>query len=122
MFEVIDDALSVQEVHGRSEPIPVQALRGSELSRFSWDTGDCDDFLERNDLNDGDDQDDVDVTHKQGGEEARNHNQSPYSSGDEVRLFLFVIGLLRLCWAFLWKMYFSVSLTALRSSQRDATP
>ena len=91
VLKVVNDALSVQEVHGRGKPVPVQALGGPELAGSGGDARDGDDLLEGDDLDDGDDEDDVYVAHEEGGEEAADHEQCPYRSRYEVLLLLLVV-------------------------------
>lgn len=94
MLEVVYHSLSIQKVHGRSEPIPVEALCRSQLSRLAWDAGDGNDFAKGDDLDGGDDGDDVDVAHEEGGEEAGHHDEGPKGPRQEVGLFLVVLGFL----------------------------
>lgn len=77
VLEVVDDAFAVEEVHGYRQPVPVQALGGLDVPGATSSARDGDDFLERDDLDGGDDDDDVDVAHEEGGEEAANHDQGP---------------------------------------------
>ena len=62
MLKIVDDALSIQEIHGRREEVPIQGLGESEVLLLAGDIGDGDDFLERHDLNCGDQADDIDMT------------------------------------------------------------
>lgn len=93
MLKVVNDRLAVEEVHGCRKPIPVQALGRSERSRATGNVGDGDDFLEGNNLDCGDDTDDVDMAHEECAEEDDKHDQGPKGSGDEVGLFLLILGL-----------------------------
>lgn len=92
VLEVVDDTLAVEKVHGYRQPVPVQALGGLDVPGATSSARDGNDFLERDDLDGGDDDDNVDVAHEEGGEEAANHDQGPYCALDEVGLFLFVVG------------------------------
>lgn len=93
MLKVVNDRLSVEEVHGCCEPIPIQALGRSERSRATGNIGDGDDFLEGNDLDCSDDADDVNMAHEECAEKDDKHDQGPKGSGDEVGLFLLILGL-----------------------------
>lgn len=77
VLKVVYDALAVQEVHGRCEPVPVEAFGGAQGSGLAGNIGDGDDLFEGDDLNCGNDQDDVDVSHKQGAEEDGDHDKCP---------------------------------------------
>lgn len=102
VLEVVDDALAVEEIHGSSQPVPVQALGGAQGSGATGDVGNGDDLLEGDDLDSGDDEDNVDVAHEQSSEEHGEHDKGPEGSGHEVGLFLLILGLLLLGrWGFL---------------------
>jgi hypothetical protein len=45
VLEVVDHALSIQEVHGSSQKVPVQRLRKAEAPCSTWYIGDRDDFF-----------------------------------------------------------------------------
>lgn len=92
MLEVVDDALAVEEVHGRAEPVPVETLGGAQIAGAARDVGNGDDFLEGDDLDGGDNEDDVDVAHEEGEEEAGNHDEGPEGTRPEVGLLLGVLG------------------------------
>lgn len=64
MLKVVYDALSVEEVHGGGQPVPVETLCGAQLTSSGWDACDGDDLLEGDYLYNSDDQDDVDVAHE----------------------------------------------------------
>lgn len=93
VLEVVDDGLAVEEVHGRRKPVPVKALGRAKRASAARNVCDGDDLLEGHDLNSGDDDDDVNMPHEQGGKEAREHDESPERALDEVGLLLLVIGL-----------------------------
>lgn len=96
MLKVVDHALSVEEIHGGGKPVPVQALDGPEVAGAARDVGDGNDLLERYYLDRRNDHQDVDMAHEQGGEETTNHDEGPESTGNEVGLFLLVLGQLLL--------------------------
>lgn len=98
MFEVVDDAFTVEKIHSNGEKVPVQALGEAKASRPTWDVRDGDDFLERNDLDRSANHDDVDVAGEQGPEEASYHDKSPYRARDESLLLLLVVRGLRWWW------------------------
>lgn len=95
MLEVIDDALAVEKVHCRPQPIPIECLCEAQLASAAGYVGDCNDFLEGYDLYSGDDHDDVDVPSEHGAEEDAYHDKCPYRPRDERLLFLLVIALRR---------------------------
>lgn len=69
VLKVVDDAFTVEKIHGGSQPIPIEALGRSERSRPARNVGNGNDFFERNDLDHGDNDDDVNVAHEEGGKE-----------------------------------------------------
>ena len=77
VLEIVDDTLAVEEVHGNGQPVPVQALGGLDVPGATSSARDGDDLLERDDLDGGDDDDDVDVAHEESGKEAANHDEGP---------------------------------------------
>lgn len=91
VLEIVDNSLSVKEVHGRGQPIPVQALGRSQLPCLAGDACNGDNLAEGNNLNGGDDDDDVDVAHEQRGEEASHHDKGPKGSRHEVGLLLVIL-------------------------------
>lgn len=90
VLEIVDDALPVQEVHGRREEVPVQGLGEAEVLLLARDVGDGNNFLERDDLDGSYKPDDVDVAGEHGDEKAGNHHEGPYRPGNEG-LFLFLV-------------------------------
>lgn len=94
MLKVVDDALSIEEVHGGGEPVPVQALGRAQGPGAAWNVGDGDDFFERDDLNSGDDANHVDMAHEKRKEKDGYHDKGPDRSSPEVGPFLLVLGLL----------------------------
>lgn len=97
VLEVVNDAFSVEEIHGGSQEVPIQALRKSQASGAARDIGNGDNLLEGNDLNSSYDDNDVDVAGEHGPEEASNHDQRPDCAGNEGLLLLLIVGL----WGFL---------------------
>ena len=51
VLKVVDDALSVQEIHGGRQKVPIQRFGEPQVLFLIWDTGDSDNFLEGDDLN-----------------------------------------------------------------------
>ena len=94
VLEVVDDALAVQEVHGGAEEVPVQRLGEAQAAGLAGDVGYRNDLLEADDLDGGDDHDDVEVAGAEGEEEAPDHDQRPRCAHDEVGLLLLVLALL----------------------------
>lgn len=90
MFEVVYDALPVEEVHGRREPEIVQAFGGAQIACSAGDVGDGNDLLKGDHLDRSDDEDDVDMAHEKRGEEAADHDKRPESPRDEVGFLLLV--------------------------------
>lgn len=103
MLEVVDNALSIQKVHGRCQPIPVERFRKSQPSGSTRDVCDSYNFLERDDLNSCDNGNDVDVTHEHGGEEDTDHHHGPECSGHEGLLLLLIFG-----WAGILRRLFKI--------------
>lgn len=93
VLEIIDDALSVQEIHGRCEEVPVQGLGEAQVLLLTRHIGDSNDFLEREDLNCSHNANDVNVSGEHSDEKASNHYEGPYRSGNEGLFLLLVIGL-----------------------------
>ena len=89
--KVVDEALAVEEVHGRAQKVPVQSLGEAQVAGLARNIGNGDDFLERDNLYSSDDEDDVYVAHEQRKEEAANHDERPQRTRNEVCLFLFVV-------------------------------
>jgi hypothetical protein len=50
VLEVVNHTLSVQEIHGGRQEVPIQRFGEPQVLLFIRDTGDSDDFLERDDL------------------------------------------------------------------------
>lgn len=91
MLEIIDDTLAIEEVHCRSQPIPVQCLGELQSTRATRHIGNGNDFLEGYYLDCSHNRYDVDVAHEHGPEEYANHEECPYRSSDESLLLLFVL-------------------------------
>ena len=91
MLEVVDDALPVQEVHGDGEEIPVHRPRQGKGFLLLGHLSNSDDLLETDELDSGDDHEDIDVASKHGGEETSYHDQCPDGSRDESSLLLLVL-------------------------------
>lgn len=90
MLEIIYHALAIQKIHGGCEEVPIERFGELEVLGLAGDVGNGDDLLERNDLDNGDDGDEIDVTGEHGNEEARDHNKRPYRPGYKG-LFLLLI-------------------------------
>lgn len=54
VLEVVDHALSVQKIHSSRQEVPIQRFGKPQVLLLIGDTGDSDDFLERDDLDAGD--------------------------------------------------------------------
>lgn len=96
VLEVVDDALAVQEVHGGAEEVPVERLCETQAAGLAGHVCDCNDLLEGDALDGRDHDDDKEVACAEGPEEGGNHDESPYGAGNEVGLFLLILGLGRL--------------------------
>jgi hypothetical protein len=92
MLEIVDDAFSIQEVHGRGQEIPVERLRKADVLLPAGHICNGNDFLERDDLDRCDDDDYVNVAGKHGTEEEGNHHKGPYCPSDESLLLLLIFG------------------------------
>lgn len=90
VLEVVNYTLPIEEVHSRRKPVPIQALGEAQSACSRRHIGDSNNLLEGDDLNSGNDQDDVDMAHSHGEEETSNHNECPYRAGKEG-LFLFLV-------------------------------
>ena len=99
VLEVVDDALAVQEVHGSAQEVPVQRLGEAQAAGLAWDVGYGNHLLEADDLDGGNDDDDVQVAGAEGKEEAADHDQRPCCADDEVCLFLLILALLGDLWS-----------------------
>lgn len=93
MLEIVDDAFSVEKIHGRREKVPVQRLGEAEILLLTGNIGDGNDFLERDDLNRSHNDNNVDVSGEHGDEKERDHDESPYCPRNEGLFLLLVFGL-----------------------------
>lgn len=93
VLEIVDNALSVQEVHCDGKEVPVQRPRQWEILPFGGHLCDVDDLLEADDLNSSDQEENVNVSAEHGQEEAPDHCQGPYRTSDKG-LFLLLIFIL----------------------------
>lgn len=91
MLEVVDDTLSVQEVHRRCQPIPVERLCESQPPGTTGDVRNRDYLLERDNLHRRDNRYDVYMPHEHCTKESAYHDERPYRSRDECRLLLLVL-------------------------------
>ena len=92
MLEVVNDTLSVQEVHGGGQEIPIQRFGEAQILFLAGNIGNGDNLLKRNNLDRRHDAKDVDVAGEHGDEEAGNHDKGPYCPGNKGLLLLFVLG------------------------------
>jgi hypothetical protein len=92
VLEVVDDAFTVEKVHGGAEEVPVERLGEAQTAGLAGHICNGNDLLEGYDLHRGDDDDDVDVAGAENPEEAEDHDERPYGAGYEVCLFLLVLG------------------------------
>jgi hypothetical protein len=74
VLKVIDDALSIEEVHGRSQEIPVQRLGEAQTPGPTRNVGNGNNLLEGYDLDGSDNNDNVDMAGEHGDEEAADHD------------------------------------------------
>jgi hypothetical protein len=91
MLEVVNNALSVQKVHGNCEKVPIQRFGQWKVLLLSRHLRNGDDFFEGNDLNSGDHYQHVDVSCKHATKKPSNHSQCPYRARDEGRLLFLVL-------------------------------
>jgi len=91
VLEVVNNTFSIEKVHCRCQPIPVERLCKSQPPRATRDVCNGDNFLEGDDLYCRDQRNDVYVPHKHSTKEGAYHDQRPYGSRDEGCLFLFVL-------------------------------
>lgn len=105
MFEIINHTLPIQKIHRRAQKIPIQRLGEAQAARAGGDVGDGDDFFEADDLDGGDDDEDVDVAGEHAAEEDADHDEGPGGAGDEglfllgvvVGFLLLLLGFFLLC-------------------------
>lgn len=102
MLKVVYHALTIQEVHGRPQEVPIETSRERKIPGSAWHCCNSDDFLKRDDLYGCNDADDVDMPGKEADEEGRDHHEGPYGPGYEGLFLLLVLGLRgRLCFVLL---------------------
>lgn len=89
VLEVVDHALAVEEVHGRSEEVPIECLCEAQAARSRRHVGNRNDLLVANDLHGGHDDEHVDVAREHGAEEEGDHDDGPDGACDERLLLLF---------------------------------
>jgi hypothetical protein len=92
MLEVVYDTFPIQEVHGCSQPVPIQRLCESQSSFSAWNARNGNDLFERYYLNRCNNCNYVNVPHEHRSEETAYHDKGPYRSGDESLLFLLIFG------------------------------
>jgi hypothetical protein len=92
MLEIVDDTFTVQEIHGGSQPVPVQGFCESKLTGSTGHICDGNDLLEGHNLDSSDNGKNIEMAHKHGTEEGPNHHESPYRTCNEGLLLLFVLG------------------------------
>ena len=97
MLEIVYHTLSVEEIHGHPQEIPVERSREPKILRPARDVGNGDDFFEGHNLNCRHDPNHIDVPREHGGEKDRDHDQGPYRSGDECLLLLLVVRYRNIC-------------------------
>lgn len=91
MLKIIDNTLAVQEVHGGSKEIPIQALCELQLLLARRHICDSNDLFEGDDLHSTDQRHDVDMACRHGPEEGSYHHQCPYCASYESLFLLFVL-------------------------------
>ena len=92
MLEIVDDALSIQEIHRRGQEIPIERLCKPQVLRSARNVGDSYDLLEGHNLDSCDQDNKVEVAGKEGHEEPSNHYKRPYRPGNKSLFLLLVIG------------------------------
>jgi hypothetical protein len=97
MLEVVYDTLAIEEVHGDSQEVPIERLCEAKAARLTRNVGDSDDLFERDDLNRGDNDDDVQMARAESTEEEAYHHECPYCAHYEIGLLLLVLALRWLC-------------------------
>lgn len=95
MFEVVDYALAIQKVHGRSEEVPTQSLCKAQTSGSTGYIRYGGNFLERDDLYGRNNHDHVYMAGDQSAKEDAHHDKGPYCPCYDGLLFLQVFALLR---------------------------
>lgn len=91
VFEIVDDALSVEKVHGCSQKVPVQRFREPQVPVFAGDIGNRNNLLEGDDLHGRNDGNEVYVAGEHRTKETGNHDKGPYRSSDEGLFLLLVV-------------------------------
>lgn len=91
MLKVIYHTLPIEKVHGGPQEVPVETLGKSQASSAAGDIGNGDDLLEGDNLDGGDDDDDVNVAREHCPKETSNHDEGPDGAGDEGLLFLLIL-------------------------------
>jgi len=89
VLEVVDHTLAVEEVHGRSEEVPVESLGESQAPRSRRHVSNRNDLLVADNLHGGHNDEHVDVTREHGAEEEGDHDDGPDGACDEGLLLLF---------------------------------
>lgn len=91
VLEVIDNALTVQEVHCDTEEVPVERFREPQTPCSRRNIADRDDFLEAYDLHRCHNDDQVQMPSEHRAEEATDHDERPYGTRYEGLLLLLEI-------------------------------
>lgn len=91
VLEVVDDAFPVEKIHGGPEEIPIQRAGKRKVLGSAGNVGYRNDLFEGDNLDGGDDTNDVDMAGEHGEEEAEDHDKAPYRPGDEGLFLLFVL-------------------------------
>lgn len=91
MLEIIDHALTVQEVHGGGKEIPIQTLCELQLLLPGRHICDSDNLFEGYDLHSADQRHDVKMARRHSPEKGSYHHQCPYRASYESLFLLFVL-------------------------------
>ena len=91
MLEVVNDRFTLEEINSRGEEVPIECPTPRKLLFYRWLGRKSNDFLERKNLNENNETNNVYMTGSNDQEEATNHHQSPYCSNDKVLFLLFLL-------------------------------
>lgn len=92
VLEVVDDAFSIEKVHCRSQPVPIQRLGEAQSACTAGNVGNRNNLLKGDNLYSRNDSDDVEMPHEHGPKESPDHDKSPYRSSDKSLLLLLIFG------------------------------
>lgn len=90
MLEVVNDTLSVEEVHGRRQEIPIERFCKAQVLLSARNIRNCDDFLKGDDLNRRHNRYQIYMTGEHGTKEASNHDERPDRTSNKCLSLLFI--------------------------------